>query len=450
VKRRGNVEDETRDGALQRHSRTAGCCLEEGSGWSRAVSIPVDADNSRAPRAADQSAQVEIEAALLTGGGDRHYAFGLATGLASNGIALDFIGGDEVDSPEIRAIPNLNFFHLRRNGRTDAGHIAKMWRVLSYYGRLIRYAASAKPRVFHILWNNKFEHFDRTLLMLYYRLLGKRIVLTAHNVNAGVRDANDTRLNRLTLGIQYRLADHIFVHTEQMRDDLLATFGVPKASVSVIRYGINNAVPSTTLTCEQARRRLGIGKSEKAILFFGNITAYKGLEYLIDAFERIVADGGDYRLIVAGRAKKSSDPYVADIQERLSRKPVRERTMLRMEFIPDEEMELYLKAADVTVLPYTRIFQSGVLFLAYSFGLPVIASDVGSLRDDVVEGKTGFICKPEDPLDLAKTIERYFASSLYRELARHRQEIREYIQKRHSWDAVGQRTRSVYAETLGM
>ena len=53
-----------------------------------------------------------------------------------------------------------------------------------YYAKLIRYAATAEPRIFHILWNNKFEYFDRTLLMLYYRLLGKKIVLTAHNVNA--------------------------------------------------------------------------------------------------------------------------------------------------------------------------------------------------------------------------------------------------------------------------
>ena len=68
-----------------------------------------------------------------------------------------------------------------------------------YYAKLIRYAATAKPRIFHILWNNKFEFFDRTLLMLYYRLLGKKIVLTVHNVNAGRRDSKDTRLNRLTL-----------------------------------------------------------------------------------------------------------------------------------------------------------------------------------------------------------------------------------------------------------
>ena len=61
-------------------------------------------------------------------------------------------------------------------------------------------------------------------------------------------------------------------------------------------------------------------------------------------------------------------------------------------------------------------FQSGVLFLGYNFGLPVIASDVGSLREDIVEGKTGFVCKPRDPIDLAKEIERYFSSELYRRL----------------------------------
>ncbi len=95
-----------------------------------------------------------------------------------------------------------------------------------YYAKLIRYAATAKPRIFHILWNNKFELFDRTLLMLYYKLLGKKIVFTVHNVNAGRRDSKDTRLNRLTLRIQYRLADHIFVHTEKMKRELIEEFGV--------------------------------------------------------------------------------------------------------------------------------------------------------------------------------------------------------------------------------
>ena len=54
-----------------------------------------------------------------------------------------------------------------------------------------------------------------------YRLLGKRLVFTAHNVNAAVRDGNDSFLNRWSLKVQYLLADHIFVHTEQMKRALL-------------------------------------------------------------------------------------------------------------------------------------------------------------------------------------------------------------------------------------
>jgi glycosyltransferase involved in cell wall biosynthesis len=102
------------------------------------------------------------------------------------------------------------------------------------------------------------------------------------------------------------------------------------------------------------------------------------------------------------------------------------------------------------VLPYRDIYQSGVLFLGYSFGLPVLAADVGSLKDEIVEGKTGFVFRPEDPLDLARILERYFASDLYRELNSRRQEIRDYATERHSWDVVSEMTISVYASLLRM
>jgi glycosyltransferase involved in cell wall biosynthesis len=121
----------------------------------------------------------------------------------------------------------------------------------------------------------------------------------------------------------------------------------------------------------------------------------------------------------------------------------------RIEFIPDEETELYFKAADVLALPYTQIYQSGVLFLGYSFGLPVIATDVGCLSEGVVEGRTGFLCRPREPNELANTIETYFESDLFKELDSRRQEIRAYAKARHSWDLVGEMTRSVYEELLG-
>jgi glycosyltransferase involved in cell wall biosynthesis len=384
---------------------------------------------------------------LLTGGSDRPYVFGLTTSLMSKGVALDLIGSDELDFPEFRSKPGVNFLNLRGDSRQDVSFGRKVFRVSMYYAKLIRYAATAKPRLFHILWNNKFEFFDRTLLMLYYRFLGKRIVYTVHNVNADRRDCKDTRLNRLTLRIQYRLTHHIFVHTEKMKQELIEGFGVQGARVTVIPFGINNAVPNTSLTPSEAKLRLGLREDERAILFFGRITPYKGLEYLIAAFRQVLAMDGNYRLIIAGRPDRCEEYWKA-IREGILDDVQRGQVLLKADFIPDDETEVYFKAADAVILPYRNIYQSGVLFLGQSFGLPTLAADVGSLKDDIVEGKTGFAFRPEDPVDLARAIEQYFASDLYADLNNRRREVRDYATERHSWDVVGQMIMSVYASLL--
>jgi len=389
-----------------------------------------------------------IEVGLLTGGVDKPYAFGLARALAARDVRLDFIGSDEVDSPEVRACPNLSFLNLRGDQGEQASVLAKIQRLLVYYSRLIRYASAAKPKIFHILWNNRFETFDRTLLMLYYRLLGKTIVLTAHNVNAGTRDSTDSVLNRLSLKVQYRLADHIFVHTKKMKAEIVKDFGVRDRAVTVIPFGINNLIRHTNLSPAEARRRLGIADGQKTILFFGGIMPYKGVQFLASAYRLLFLEKKtDYRLIIAGRPGRGSKQYLQDIQTILS-EVNGEQVIQTLEYISDEDTDVYFKAADVLVLPYTQVFQSGVLALGYSFGLPVIATDVGSLREDIVEGQTGFICRPCDALDLKRAIETYFASDLYRRLGECRHAIVAYARERYSWETVGEMTRSVYDNLL--
>jgi D-inositol-3-phosphate glycosyltransferase len=387
----------------------------------------------------------KISVGLLTGGKDPHYVFGLATVLASKGVCLDLIGSDEVDSPELRCASGLHFLNLRGSQPRDAGLVDKISRVLAYYLRLIRYAASAKVSIFHILWNNKFETFDRTLLTLYYKMLGKKLVLTVHNVNAGKRDSNDSWLNRITLKIQYRLMDHLFVHTGLMKKELIQDFGVREQDVTVIPYGINNSVPDTSLTCADAKRRLGLRMDEKVILFYGTIRPYKGVDHLVRAFWRLAKSHADYRLIVAGEPKKESEKYAREIQDMIEGDACQGQVVQQMRYIPDAETEVYFKAADVLVLPYREIFQSGVLFLGYSFGLPVIAADVGSLREEIVEGRTGFLCPPGDPDRLADAIETYFTSDLFKDLDNRRQDIRAHANALHSWDIVGEMTRGLYA-----
>jgi glycosyltransferase involved in cell wall biosynthesis len=380
---------------------------------------------------------------LLTGGQDRHYAFGLATALIAKKVRLDVIGNDLVDGPEMHNTPGLEFINLYGN-RRKAGILVKIKNILSFYLGLFRYAMKAEPKIIHILWNNKFELLDRTLLMLYFRMLGKKTVITVHNVNAGRRDLKDSVINRSSLEFQYRMADHLFVHTSKMRDELLDQFHVRKSAVTIIPYGINNAVLDSGLTRQEARHRLSIKSGEKALLFFGAIKPYKGLEYLVSAFQKISAEHSDYRLIIAGERKKDSEKYYSSVQQLIDSHPSRAQIISEINFIPDDETEIYFKAADVAVLPYTEIFQSGILFMAYAFGLPVIASDVGSFAEDIIEGRTGLVCRPRDPDDLASKTQLYFDSELYKELDQRRPEIKNYMLSRHSWSDVADLTRQVY------
>ena len=387
-----------------------------------------------------------IAVGLLTGCQDRHYAFGLAMALASSGVVVDIIGGDEIDSPDFHTTANVNFLNMGGGRQGNASFFQKLSKMFVYYAKLIRYSAVATPKILHILWNNRFEYFDRTLLMLYYKACGKKIVFTAHNVNQARRDGKDSAVNRLTLRIQYRLSDHIFVHTQKMKRELLEDFGVRESRVTVIRYPLNNAFPDTGLSSFEAKHRLGITEAEKTILFFGRVSPYKGLDLLLAAFRQLVACHADYRLIIAGQPRKGCEQYSEKILQEIKGDFNLGKVILKLEFIPDEDMELYFKAADVLVLPYKEIFQSGVLFLGYGFGLPVIATDVGSFREEIMEGRTGFLCKPDQPGDMATVIEKYFASDLYKRLSIHRPEIKDYLEENHSSEAFARATRTVYLE----
>ena len=218
-----------------------------------------------------------VNIALLTGGDDRPYALGMASALAAQGLNVDFIGSDKLNAIELHSSPRISFLNLRGDQSENAPLSRKVVRLLLYYMRLFRYVPRAKPKLFHILWNNKCEHFDRTLLMLYYRLFGKRIILTAHNVNRCKRDGCDGWFNRFTLRIQYRLCAHIVVHTNAMKEELIADFHVGRHLVSVIPFGINNTIASTAITCREAKERMACFPKTKRFFFSGRSRPIKVL-----------------------------------------------------------------------------------------------------------------------------------------------------------------------------
>jgi glycosyltransferase involved in cell wall biosynthesis len=145
---------------------------------------------------------------------------------------------------------------------------------------------------------------------------------------------------------------------------------------------------------------------------------------------------------------KGGEGYWREIQQTIASSSIRDRIIQKIEYVPDEATELYFKAADVLAVPYAYIFQSGVLFLGYSFGLPALAADVGPLKEEIIEGRTGFVCRPQDSFDLAKVIRHYFGSDLFRNLENQRPEIKAYANERYSWDKVAAITTNVYSDLL--
>jgi D-inositol-3-phosphate glycosyltransferase len=229
-----------------------------------------------------------------------------------------------------------------------------------------------------------------------------------------------------------------------MKRELVSQFAVPNDRVTVIPFGINDTIPKTALTQAAAREQLGIGTAGRALLFFGQIAPYKGLEYLIEAVALLAKHGERVRLIIAGKVKRGSEDYWRNAQRLIAELGIGGVVTQKIQFIPDEQVEPYFKAADAVVIPYVDIFQSGVPFLAFSFGLPVIATDIGSLREDVTS-ETGLLCRPKDPFDLARAITEFYQSGLHQGSSEVRARIRSLAEDRHSWETVSERTKAVYA-----
>ena len=388
-----------------------------------------------------------MKIALLTGGGDKPYAQGLVTALAGMGLAIDFVAGDDLAAPEIVTLPGVHFLNLRGDQDPSATYSKKAARVLAYYGRLAAYAATTDCKVFHLLWANRFIVLERVFLLLYYKLLGKKLAFTAHNVNERERDGDDGLLNRLTLRSLYGLVDHVFVHTSKMKTQLITEFKVEEARVSVIPFGINNTLPNSELTRSKARQRLGLDVDARVILFFGNIAPYKGLEHAVMALDRLVRRDRRFHLVIAGGVKGCPE-YWKMIRGLIAERNLEEQVTLNVEYIADADVETYFKAADVLALPYKFIYQSGVLFLAYSFGLPVIAADVGSLREDIIQGKTGMVFPPGDPDAMAEAIWQFFAGDHFLYVDANRREIAAAANRKYSWKEAANITHAVYVSLV--
>jgi glycosyltransferase involved in cell wall biosynthesis len=152
---------------------------------------------------------------------------------------------------------------------------------------------------------------------------------------------------------------------------------------------------------EEAERRLNIPAGRRTLLFFGLIREYKGLDILLQAFDLL---DDRYQLVIAGEPYGSFDKYQKLIDG--GRAPADVHVF--PDYIRDAEVKNYFSAADLTVLPYRSATQSGISSVSAHFGVPMVVTDVGGLRETVGARGTGIVCENGTPACIAAAITRYF------------------------------------------
>lgn len=238
----------------------------------------------------------------------------------------------------------------------------------------------------------------------------------------------DGMLNRYFL----KRYDGFIVMSDKVLHDLLSL--KPEAKYLRINHPVYNHF-GATLDAETAKKQLGVPENKKILLFFGIIRDYKGLNLLIEALSHL---DDSYHLLIAGEVYGSFEKY----EQQIKQLNLSEKISLHNHYIGDNEVNKYFSAADVCVLPYISATQSGITSIANHFLLPLIATDVGGLKETISDGETGLMVSEVNSSAIAKVIRRYFSENLKEKFAA---KIAEH-NRENSWDNFTDKILHFYEE----
>lgn len=371
------------------------------------------------------------------------YSLALGKALVSQGQRVRFVTSKFLYDPNL-AIPSgieLDLHYFRAAERYDRigawpRRIYRAWRYPRDHRRLLRrieFGQIENPDVIHIQWS-RLPRFDRRLVQRL-KSMGIRVVHTVHDVEPLYKGA----AGMSSLGLVYAECDALIVHTHANKIELVGRYpSLNPDRIHVIPHGPLQADDGPRDgTKTHARSELGIPPTGRVALNFGSIKDYKGIDLLIAAMPAVAKRVPDAFLLLAGRPATP-----ADVPDLSLLRQARIGFRADFDFIPDKDAWKYYVAADVVVLPYRRITQSGVLLSAMAFGRPSIVSNVGGLPEVVRAGETGWIVPAEDLEALTAALVDALADPA--RLERMGRQARRDAESRFSWDAIGQATTSLY------
>jgi glycosyltransferase involved in cell wall biosynthesis len=261
-------------------------------------------------------------------------------------------------------------------------------------------------------------------------------------LRATYKAVNGWGLRRL---LQRNQVSRIFVHGKWIKRALCSRWGMDSEDkrIVVATYGSDLSPQGAAVKSQQvAREEVGLPRDAYVVLHFGIIRRDKGLDDVVRAVSQVPS----VTLVVAGHPTNLKREEIVGWVEQAG---IAERTLLRLEYIFEGEIEAYFRAADVVVTAHKGSHQgaSGPMHLACSYLVPIVASDCGDTGEFVRENKIGEIFPPGDWKALAEILQRFRAIDpatyeVYRERAL---EAREAT----SWRAMVGTYLNVYAEACG-
>ena len=263
------------------------------------------------------------------------------------------------------------------------------------------------------------------------RGLGRKapLVSTVHDVRPHRHQLPAWTEDRLLREL-YRRAGHLIVFHEVLRDELVADFGVDSECVSVLPHPLQVRFDSNESD------GVSEGGTPRVLFFGGMLRPNKGVSVLVEALQML--QHVDARFFLTGSGEGH---FVTELESARSRDVVVETG-----HITEPRKEALFRAADVVVMPYTETHsQSGILADAYSFGVPLIVTDVGAVGPTVRDDGSGWVVESGSARALAEAIEYAVEDSDARKLAR--RNVRTAAMA-HSYPVVGARVRRLYDELV--
>jgi glycosyltransferase involved in cell wall biosynthesis len=364
------------------------------------------------------------------GSSHHFYLFGQLDGLRNNEVNISLYTNNETENPNIK---DLKFHSFYNDLFSSKFRFVSGFRWVSGSLKSIIHARFSGVSFFH------FHIFYTNILVLFNLLLVKlvkgKVVLTIHDVTSFA----DGNRSSFIANLIYKLTDTVLTHNEFSKEEFIKLTSISKNDIHIVPHGNYTQFLNIRKDKTKSRAKLDLPQDKTILLFFGMIKKVKGLEVLLKSMRKIIDKNPDVVLLIAGNPWENN---FSIYQKIIDENNLSQNVILRTKFIEYEDVEHYYCSSDLVVLPYKKIYQSGVLMMTLSYERPALVSDLPPLIEVITDNENGFLFASENEEDLSDKIIKIISDK--ENLEKVRLKGIETVNTKYSWDEIGRLTKKAY------